>query len=58
MTILLLSVIAYLGFLATILYAIGFTGGLVVPKALDDGVAGPASAAIAVDLLLLSLFAL
>src|SRR5205807_4409194 len=41
----------------TILYAIGFVSGLVVPKTIDSGVAGPAAQAVLVDLLLMSLFA-
>jgi protein-S-isoprenylcysteine O-methyltransferase Ste14 len=48
---------AYLVFFGTILYAIGFVTGIVVPKTIDTGVAGPAGAAIIVNVLLLSLFA-
>jgi methanethiol S-methyltransferase len=51
------GVIAYLAFLAAFLYAIGFTGGFIVPKTIDDGVAGSAGAAIFVNVLLLGLFA-
>lgn len=48
---------AYLVFFGTILYAIGFVTGIVVPKTIDTGVAGSAGAAIIVNVLLLSLFA-
>lgn len=39
-------------------YAVGFVGNLIVPKASDTGVQGPIGPSIAVNLLLLSLFAL
>ena len=48
---------AYLVFFGTILYAIGFVTGIFVPKTIDTGVAGSAGAAIIVNVLLLSLFA-
>jgi protein-S-isoprenylcysteine O-methyltransferase Ste14 len=51
------GVAAYLVFFGTILYAIGFVTGIVVPKTIDTGVAGPAGAAIVVNVLLLSIFA-
>jgi protein-S-isoprenylcysteine O-methyltransferase Ste14 len=53
----LFGVVAYLVFFGTILYAIGFVEGLVVPKAIDDGTAVPAVEALIVNLLLMSLFA-
>ena len=49
--------LSYAAFLATFLYTIGFLAGLVVPKAVDDGAAGPAWLAVVVDLALLSVFA-
>ncbi|WP_327003414.1 NnrU family protein [Dactylosporangium sp. NBC_01737] len=48
---------AYLGFLATLLYTIGFLAGVVVPKGVDDGTTGPAWRALLVDAALLTLFA-
>lgn len=48
---------SYLVFFVTILYAIGFVMGLVVPKNIDTGVAPPMTSAIVVNLLLMSLFA-
>ena len=49
---------AYLVFLLTFLYAVGFIGGLVVPKSIDTGsVTGPTES-IVLDIVLLSTFAL
>ena len=56
--ILVYGVVAYAVFLASFLYAIGFVGGFVVPKTIDSGSAADASAAVLVDLGLLSLFAI
>jgi methanethiol S-methyltransferase len=48
---------SYLIFFVTILYAIGFVMGLVVPKNIDTGAASSMTSAIVVNLLLMSLFA-
>jgi protein-S-isoprenylcysteine O-methyltransferase Ste14 len=52
------GVAAYVGFLATYLYAIGWVGDLVVPRSIDSARDGSVGAAIAIDLLLLTVFAL
>ena len=49
---------SYLFFLVTLLYAIGFVTGIVVPKTIDTGTIVPVTEAIAVNLVLLTLFAL
>lgn len=54
---LLYGLLAYLLFFAAILYGIGFVGNLVVPKGIDDGELTSTGAAVAVDVLLLLLFA-
>jgi protein-S-isoprenylcysteine O-methyltransferase Ste14 len=54
---LLYGLLAYLLFFAAILYGIGFVGNLIVPKGIDDGIVGPRSTAIAVNVSLLLLFA-
>ena len=48
---------SYLVFFVAFLYAVGFVGGLVVPKTIDTGIAGSAGEAFIVNLLLMSLFA-
>jgi protein-S-isoprenylcysteine O-methyltransferase Ste14 len=55
---LLYGLIAYLVFAATIIYSIGFVTGLVVPKTIDSGLAGPPMQAVIINLLLMSLFAI
>jgi methanethiol S-methyltransferase len=51
------GLVAYLAFLGTILYAIGFVSGLIVPKTIDTGTVVPLVEALVVNMLLLSLFA-
>jgi protein-S-isoprenylcysteine O-methyltransferase Ste14 len=48
---------AYVIFLFTFLYAVGFIGNFVVPKAVDTGAAAPLIEALTVDVLLLGIFA-
>jgi protein-S-isoprenylcysteine O-methyltransferase Ste14 len=50
------GLIAYAAALAILLYLIGFSAGVLVPKSVDSGAASPAIDAIATDLLLLALF--
>ncbi|MGH6986042.1 MAG: methanethiol S-methyltransferase [Caulobacteraceae bacterium] len=50
--------ICYLAALATIIYAIGFVGDLLVPKTIDMGVVGSRGAAVIIDIALLLLFAI
>ncbi|AMA60652.1 methanethiol S-methyltransferase [Bradyrhizobium sp. CCGE-LA001] len=52
------GIAAYVVFFVTILYAIGFVMGLVVPKTIDTGTATPPFEAIIVNLLLMALFAI
>ena len=54
---LLYGMVAYFVFFGTILYAIGFVTGLVVPKTIDTGAESSATEALIVNLLLMSLFA-
>jgi protein-S-isoprenylcysteine O-methyltransferase Ste14 len=49
--------LSYVLFFLSFLYAIGFLGNVVVPKSLDSGVIDPWLKALAIDLGLLSLFA-
>jgi methanethiol S-methyltransferase len=51
------GLLCYAVFLASFLYAIGFVGGLVVPKAIDSAPSVDMPEALAVNLVLLSLFA-
>ena len=52
------GVAAYLVSFVTLLYAVGFVTGLVVPKTVDDGMIVPLGEALIVDIHLMSLFAL
>jgi len=52
------GIIAYLVFLISFLYAIGFVEGMMVPKTIDSGSAAPVGEAIVVNLVLMSLFAI
>jgi protein-S-isoprenylcysteine O-methyltransferase Ste14 len=54
----LFGAVAYLTFVFTILYAIGFVSDFVVPKSIDAGVKTPISEAVAINLALMSLFAI
>ncbi len=49
---------AYLIFLCVFLYSAGFMTGLLVPKSIDSGPAGPLTRSLVVDLVLLGVFAL
>lgn len=55
---LLYGVLSYLVFFVVFLYAIGFVSGLVVPKTIGSGAAGPVGEAVVIDLVLMSIFAL
>lgn len=56
--ILLYGCVAYGLFLATLLYAVGFVGGYLVPKSIDSGEAGPTGPAFIVNSSLLVVFVL
>ena len=51
------GIAVYVFFLCTFVYAIGFIGGVFVPKTLDSGAPAPLMEAIAVNLLVLGIFA-
>jgi methanethiol S-methyltransferase len=51
------GIVAYGVTLVALLYLIGFTGNLIVPKTIDSGTAGPLLQSVFVDTLLIGLFA-
>ena len=55
--VLLYAFASYAVFLATFLYAIGFVSGWVVPRHIDNGSTAPLPVALAIDVVLLLLFA-
>lgn len=52
------GLVAYVIFLLTFLYAIGFMGNIIVPNSIDDGAEGPTGESLMVNLALLAVFAL
>ena len=52
------GIAAYVIFLATFVYSIGFVGNILVPKSIDSGAEGPFAPSIAINITLLSIFAL
>jgi protein-S-isoprenylcysteine O-methyltransferase Ste14 len=52
------GIVCYVVFLLSFLYAIGFVGGLIVPKSINSGVEASVAQALLINLVLLSLFAI
>ncbi len=52
------GIVAYLAFLGSFLYAIGFVGNLVASKTIDSGSEGPLSHALLINVVLLGVFAI
>jgi protein-S-isoprenylcysteine O-methyltransferase Ste14 len=52
------GIVAYLIFAVVIIYSLGFVSGLVVPKTIDSGSAGPLVESIIINLVLMTIFAL
>src|ERR1041385_9271849 len=51
------GVVGYVLFLSVFIYAIGFVGGILVPKSVDSGTETSMVTALVIDALLLALFA-
>ena len=56
--ILIYGIATYIFFLAVFTYTIGFVGGFIVPKHIENGVPTGTASAIAIDVVLLALFAI
>jgi protein-S-isoprenylcysteine O-methyltransferase Ste14 len=55
---LLYGIVAYMLFFVSFLYAIGFVAAVGVPKTIDSGAAMPLIAAVLIDIILMSIFAI